>query len=174
MKKNYFTITNNSPKEEISIALEIISVHLYAMIIGNLRKFDHNLFLAYHEKTFQNGQFIYIDNDRSQWALSTYKLLKKQKINVLKKLCIFPTRIARNILLLRPENSENNSSQTLSFFIKQLAKIYHLKNEHLFNNQEAVILEMNIGYLADIIDNCVAQYGVDIFINEPWPDPYST
>lgn len=156
--------------------MEIMSIHMFSVIVGNLRKFDHNLFQAkgkYDHKI--EGPYIYIDNDRSQWQTKSQKLKElKSGINPMSKICKFPKYLSERILLLRTGNS-NNQGKTLGYNLLSISdKVYnHLKNGPLFTKEEKYIIDANIDFIASMIDECVLLHGFDyVFIEEPWPQPH--
>lgn len=176
IKREWFDITVHSPYEKKRKALEIISIHLYSMIVGNLKKFDHNLFraLGTHGTHKTDGPYIYIDNDRSQWKRRTEKLGSLREINPMAEICKFPLRIAQRILLLRTNNPANGGN-TLGSSIYKLARTVYtpaMKNGDVFTRTEKSTIDENIDYIANMIDECVWRHGVEnVFIPEPWPQP---
>lgn len=173
----FFNITSHSPKEEIETAMEIMSIHMFSIIVGNLRKFDHNLFKALsREDESTGGPFIYIDNDRSQWKTKARKLGELKKgLNPMSKICKFPKYLSERILLLRTKNPNNGGLSLGSSLHSISEKIYgKLKNGPLFTKDEGSVIDNNIDFIASMIDNCVVMYGFEnVLIEEPWPQPHN-
>src|SRR3990167_9920846 len=168
----YFAVNSTSSFEVRQTALEIVSIHMFSIIVGNLKKFDHNLFRAINENLNTQGPFIYIDNDRSQWIRRSEKSSDLKGMNAITKICKFPKAVSQRIRFLRPSNPKNKEN-TLGTHILKMASIFtDFKNGPLFTFEEAVILDTNVEYLASIIDDCVKQYGEDnVLIPETWPLP---
>lgn len=176
-------------------AVEILAVHMYAMVVGNLHKFDHNLFAAVSRDGKTTGPFVYIDNDRSQWRWKFYRTKWiKEGINPMARICKFPTRIAHRILFYRTANVKNNNGApagpplpaalvltwgltgyTLGRLMMALEeeKVYdNFINGPLWTPKEAAVLDANIDYMASMIDRCVRIHGADeVFLDESWPQP---
>ena len=163
--------TSKEQIQKTSNALEIISAHLFSFLVGNLNKFDHNLFIAKYGQI--TGPFVYIDNDRSQWNFPIYQKIKTDPIEAMRSICIFPKRISERILLLRSANHLNNKGRTLSKILMQMNdEIYRGFSETFFKLKDSLALESNVNYIADIIDQCVYERGIDnVLIEEPWPSP---
>lgn len=170
IRDTWFNITSSSPPEETFRPLEVIAIHMYSMIVGNLFKFDHNLFLAMDGQ--REGQFIYIDNDRSQWSRKISKLVELDKWKGLAVVCKFPQRISHRILFFRDSNTQ--TEYTIGAAVLNLAQKYEttMHNIPLFTEEEAVALNANVEYLATVISYCIKQHGVEnVLIPEPWPQP---
>ena len=172
-KQNLSNIQADSPPERIEMVLELLTAQLFALLTGNLNKFDHNLFVAAERNDYSAmGPFIYIDNDRSQWDYTTARSKKLYPVNPWREFCKFPKRIAHRILLLRPGNPRN---LTLGGYLTDIAsQVFqpHMKNGELFNAAQGIVLDKNIEFVASIIDECLARHPPDhVFIPEPWSQP---
>lgn len=173
LKQTKYNITRNSSKKEISDALEVITIHLFAILTGNLYKFDHNLFQVQDRFNSDNyGPLIYIDNDRSQWNHSPAKFKQWVTLNPFLEFCKFPARIGHKILLLR---SGNDYDITLGEFIYEVSSLIfepEMKNHGLFSKEEAVTLNRNVDFIANMIDKCLESHPYDdVLIPEPWDTP---
>lgn len=181
VKAEFFNVTNadqktKEGKQAAVKAVEILAVHMYAMVVGNLHKFDHNLFAAVSKDGKTTGPFVYIDNDRSQWRWKFYRTKWiKEGINPMARICKFPTRIAHRILFYRTANTKNNNGYTLGRLMMALEQenVYeNFINGPLWTPREATVLDANIDYMAAMIDRCVRLHGADqVFLDESWPQP---
>ena len=176
VRETWFNVNSRSPVEERRKAVEILSIHLYSLLVGNLKKFDHNLFRALGRNGSHplDGPYVYIDNDRSQWKKKIPKLKGMEDLNPMAIICKFPERIAHRILLLRSGNKANKG-HSLGQFISSLSeRVFDriMYNVPMFSLEERHVMDKNIDYVASMIDECVALHGAEnVFVKEPWPQP---
>ena len=134
---NDFQITRNSTEERITWVLENVAVNMFAVLMGNSKKFEHSVFMLSRPRVRNNlnpnannvlntvedddveyGPFSYIDNDRSSWY-SDFIKAEKLTHHPLTYFCKFPLKTATHLLLLKPSNSSSLSlgSSSLLFII---------------------------------------------------------
>lgn len=172
-KDTFFNINRTSSEESIIYATEIITAQLFTLLTGNLKKFDHNLFIttAKYNSSF-HGPFNYIDNDRAQWDISPAYNRKFYPLNPYKEICKFPERIAHRILLLRPGNKRKITLGSYLFNITKTLFRPNMKNGKLFTSTQAQILDTNVRFIAEMIDSCLAKHPREsVFIPEYWKQP---
>ena len=178
-------ITNQSPKEEIEWAMENVAVNLFALLMGNTKKFSHSVFIMAREGERREGEggegegeggrreygpLLYIDNDRSIWS----KNLMKRTVfydHPIAKICRFPRSIAEKVLLLY---SKRNEGISLGGIVQQCASAYpSLFSSPLFTDVEVDRLNKRVNYIASSIIECIHLHGIDsVFIDDPYNSSY--
>ncbi len=163
--------------EEVKRSLEIITVHMFAILVGNLGKFGHNVFVLQRQakaKDFgvEYGPFFYVDNDRSKWDSDVISRGKVEDDNLITTICKFPRSIALRLLLL----DSSVSASTLGDLVLEATSHYNrfITTSPLFRPENAKVLNRNAAFLTSTIRSCVQQYGVDeVLIPEPWSVSYT-
>lgn len=155
-------ITPDAPPAEIEWALELVTGHMFGILVGTLSRFRHNQHYFVNPYTKERGPMIYIDNDRSQWDHTPHDIAKG---NPLEEYCIFPKKLSQRIMMLR------SSKVSLGDILLKISDIYKdtMKEGPLFTNSMKVQLQKNIKWLATAINNCVEKHGEDkVLIPEHW------
>ena len=156
-------------KEKNARAVEVLSVHIYAMLVGNLKKFDHNLFMAKSRDGLTDGPFVYIDNDRSNWAknIQSNKHIV-DKLNPFDIICKFPSKIGKKLEYFSEMNAKGGKG--LGSYLLEISEIFSdLKFGRAFDKFQANIIDQNVDFLAKSIRRCIAKYGEDeVYIDEDW------
>ena len=170
IRREKFTLSNESRTEQIVSITETMSAYLFSVVVGNMKKFDHNLFQIYDY--FRSGQFIYIDNDRSQWEQKASRNSFLRGLNPLSKICKFPQHIADRILKFRNDNTNDIALGDYIFELAEEVLLPMMKADALFSEHNVEVLNYNVDYLASMIDHCAHRNGVDsVFVEEHWSRP---
>lgn len=155
-------ITRNSNPADIEWALELITGHMFGILVGTLSRFRHNQHFFVNPDTHFRGPMIYIDNDRSQWDHTPHDIAKG---NPLQDFCIFPERLSKRIMML------SSVGITLGDILMKISDIYkpNMKEGPLFTSSMRRQLQSNINWLAKAIRRCISERGEEaVLIPEYW------
>lgn len=175
---NSLNVSNHiSSPEQIKRTLEIVTVHMFAILVGNMGKFGHNVFILQRNDAGKDygvefGPFFYVDNDRSKWSSDVISSRKVKPDDLITKVCKFPRSVALKMLNL----DSSMSAVTLGSLVLE-ASLHHdrfLVSSPIFTAEQAKVLDKNAAFLTSAIRSCIQQYGVDqVLIEEPWSVSYT-
>ena len=163
-----------SSSEEINWVLENVSVNIFAILTDNFARFGHNLFIQVQEDASGKesfGPFIFIDNDRSRWRFSL-RAHPKSKVpanpsdHPLAHFCKFPKDLAHRLLLL---NSLRLEGLSLGKLVMLSTAVYgDLPSGPIFQQNQAVVLDAYVSYVATIIQRCLDRNPIEeVLFDEP-------
>ena len=155
-------INRNSRPEDIEWAMELVTGHMFGILVGTLSRFRHNQHFFLNPETFKRGPMIYIDNDRSQWGHMPHDIAKG---NALQQYCRFPEKLSKRILML------SSTGITLGDILMKISDIYSdsMKEGPLFTLSMRKQLQRNINWLAKSIYDCIKLHGEEVvLIPEHW------
>jgi len=155
-------ISRHSPPEQIEWALELVTGHLYGILIGTLTRFRHNQHFFLYPDTGRRGPMIYIDNDRAQWDSLARDI---RKPNPLQRFCVFPKGLSERIMMLA------STHHTLGDILLRISDFYQptMMEGPLFTAPMKLQLQRNIRWITQAIQMCIEKHGEEaVLIPEHW------
>ena len=171
-EKVFGALSNHLTPQERAPKIENLSVQLFSLLCGNLEHFGDELFRFPLSEPGEAPFYIYIDNDHSQWNHPVRRSKKLRLTNPWTHFCKFPAHIAHRILFWREGNPRGATLGSLLLQLNEQVLSPYMRDQGLWGEAQAAVLDNNIEFVAEMIDYCVARDGREnVFIDETWPQP---
>jgi len=171
-EKVFQGLSSTTPAEERAPKIENLALQLFSVLTGNLEHFGDEIFRYPLSAPGEPPRYVYLDNDHAQWNHPVRRSKKLRLANPWTRFCKFPTHIAHRILFWRDGNPRGAGLGSLLLQLTRQVLDPYVRDEDLWGEKQAAVLDSNVEFVAEMIDLCVARDGQDsVFVAETWPQP---